>query len=127
MMLASNWSNGAQIRIASCIGGADFDTALGGQTARNPQHLGAVCLHWEVLQTAPVRLLANLDTPAEDGIERAGDRGLIDRRVRPAPKCWVCLSVGAKQIPRGNRRSGDANRKCIGSYAVLDIQDALLE
>src|SRR5256885_16629981 len=95
VMSTSIRSAGAQISTASWTGGADLDPALGSQAAGDSQHLGAVGLHGEVAQRAGIRPLADPDMPAEHGVKRTAQHGVVDRSVGPGPEPAGCLSVGA--------------------------------
>ena len=91
--------------------GADLNAALGRQAAGQPQHFGAVGLHREIPQRPRVGRLADMHMPAKDGVQRAGEHGLVDRGVRPAPEGPIGLAVGAQQVARDDRRLADPQRQ----------------
>jgi hypothetical protein len=57
----------------------DLDTALGRKAAGDPQHFGAVCLHWKVAQRAWIGPFASVHRPAEHGVECFSNASLTSR------------------------------------------------
>src|ERR1019366_5361413 len=98
---------------------ADFNPALGRKAARQPQHLGAVALHWEIAQRSRIHGLANVYGPAEYRMQRTGEHGLIDGGIGPTPKGRIGLAVNPQQVASQYRRLSDPQRQTLGFHAIL--------
>ena len=106
---------------------ADLDLAFGREAGGQAHHLCAVRLHWEIAQRTGIRFLADVNAPAEDSVQRAGEHGGVERGIRPAPERPIGGAVGQQQIARDNTRLPNAQSQAVGTHPVQDSQSALLE
>src|SRR5437899_1816324 len=58
--------------------GADLNALLSGVAAREPQHLGTICLHREIAQHARVRVRPRAQMPPEHGPKHAVQHRMVD-------------------------------------------------
>lgn len=77
---------------------AHLDLRLCRQAAGQPQHLGTVGLHREVLDRAGAQLFIDLQHPPEDGMQPVGQHGERDRALHPLPVRRVCAPVQPKKL-----------------------------
>src|SRR5512132_1950110 len=71
----------------------DLDTAFGCKAARQPKHLGAVCLHRVVQREVRLGVWANSRCPSESRVEaEEGIRG-GDDPIGPGPKDVINFAV----------------------------------
>ena len=76
-------------------GRTDLDAAFGGHATGEAQHFRAVRLHLEIPQRARVGAAAAVQRPAEARVQLAGQLGMVDDSVGPAPELAIRLVVGA--------------------------------
>ena len=105
----------------------DFDASLHAQDAGEPQHLSAIGLHGEIAQRARIGVHAHPHGPAKHSLQFAGEHGLVERRIRPAPEAGIGLPVEPEQLASMGWRLPNSLGKRLGAHAVLDGEHAGLE
>ena len=97
---------------------ANLDAALGQQAARQPQHLGGVCLHWKILERSWLGILLGVQGPAEHGADYAVQHCAVYGRFRPRPEFPIRVPMEAQQFARYQFRLTDFERKRFRSHSV---------
>src|SRR5215831_20286139 len=88
-----------------------------------PRHALAL----EIPQRARIGVAATVQHPAEARVQPAGQLGMVDDSVRPAPELAVRLVVSSQEIARDDRRLIEPKRQTLRLHAVKDAEGRCLE